>query len=82
MHNSIESDRKLRTGAEEEEYLMKETGILDSELNMDIESTMGPSFGLPSEIQCHRMLLDNQFLKNYEQFIEITEISPEFSLIQ
>jgi len=45
---------------------MKETGILDSELNMDVESTMGPSFGLPSEIQSHRMLLDDQFLKNYE----------------
>jgi len=36
VHNSIESERKLRTGAEEEEYLMKETGILDSELNADI----------------------------------------------
>lgn len=82
VHNSIESERKLRTGAEEEEYLMKETGILDSELNADIQTTVGPSFELPSEIQSHRILLEDYFLKNYEQFIEITEISPEFGLMK
>jgi hypothetical protein len=29
IHNSIESNRKMRTGAEEEYYLMGETGYLD-----------------------------------------------------
>lgn len=30
IHNSIESERKMRTGAEEEYYLMGETGMLES----------------------------------------------------
>lgn len=28
------------------------------------------------------MLLEDQYLRNYEQFIEITETSPEFNLIK
>lgn len=60
IHNSIESDRRMRTGAEEEYYLMGEMGTLEKAEEIE---KLADSFNHPFCYEADRLLLADPFLR-------------------
>lgn len=82
IHNSIESERKMRTGAEEEYYLMGETGMLEAPADNEaiMKQSLAASFNKPFNYPSHSVLLPDPFLRTHQPYSQITEISPEYNL--
>ncbi|KRX00149.1 hypothetical protein PPERSA_10648 [Pseudocohnilembus persalinus] len=81
LNPPIESQRKLRTGAEEEYGHLTKTGQFgDITEEKYIAEPIPKSFAKPFEIQAHQLLLPHSTIRRYEQYYEVTEVDPEYYL--
>lgn len=83
IYNPIESDRKMRTGAEEEYSNREQSGPLEEEKDLAIITQAEPilEFKKPYDSNCHQLITLDPNLKAYHSSEPKTETSPEFNLL-
>jgi len=83
IYNAIESERKLRTGAEEEYSIREQSGPLEDDQALQGLMMSEPvhEFTKPYEQNCHQLIMLDPNLKSYYMSEPQIETNPEFNLV-